>query len=235
VSDIRYDPVTFSYWIGETKLKSVSSLIKSVTPTFDKERVSLYCAKKEGISQAEILRQWEIKGEESRRKGTEVHTYVDKFLSGKSDPVLDAMNVRIPEMNAFDSAWKSMQNALGAKVSGRELTIGNESLGIAGRLDVLLDTFLGGQERKSVIDWKTGKLSMDNRFAKLIPPFDDCDDSDLAKYSLQLSAYRLILEENGTACADSYLVHLKSDGTYFIHKAIDYRDRLSAWLKSRKD
>lgn len=236
MEEIRFVPENHSYWIGDKCLESVTTLIKSLSKPFDRERISKYSAVKAGVSQDEILEQWEKKAEIGRERGTMVHSYIDDVFEDKHDILLSQMNVKIPEMTAFDNAWAAFRERLRAKVSRREFIVGSSELGVAGRIDVILQILLSdGEERNCLFDWKTGKFERSNRFEKLLAPFDDQDDCELVKYSLQLSMYRLILEKSGIEkqLGDSYLVHLKSDGTFFIHRAIDYRDRLHSWLTYR--
>jgi ATP-dependent exoDNAse (exonuclease V) beta subunit len=235
MQNIRFVASDHSYWIGDIRLDSVTTLVKSITPEFDREKILAHCAKKEGVSEEEIVSQWERKAEQGREKGTMVHSYIEDVLDGKHDILLSEMNVKIPEMRAFDSAWMAFTSRLKAKVRSKEAVVGDAGLRVAGRLDLLLDVIAEGIEETCLMDWKTGKFQRDNRFAKLLPPFDDLDDCEYEKYSLQLSTYRLLLDvgQPEIRCKNGYLVHLKSDGTFFIHRAKDYRERVHQWLKAR--
>jgi hypothetical protein len=196
-SKIVYDDYKHSYTINGKPLISVTTLINYLVPEFDKETISQRSAQKRGVSQAEILREWEQSGEIARDKGTRLHQYVEDVMAGRLDPVLANVNWRLPEMDAFDEAWKAMRSNLKAKVARQEWTIGDEELGVAGRLDCLLALQPNSVEPFfSVWDLKTGKLDVENRFAFMLPPFEDYEDSKFNRYSVQLSLYRLILERN---------------------------------------
>lgn len=235
MSDIRFNAEDHSYWIGDTRLESVTTLIKSLSRPFDRDAVSKHSAAKANVSQEQILAEWDKKSQESLDRGTMVHSYVDDIFSGQHDLILSEMNVKIPEMQAFDGAWAVFRSRLNARLVRKEFIVGSAELGVAGRVDVMLAVDLECVKTKCLFDWKTGKFQRSNRFSNLLPPFDDQDDCELVKYSLQLSLYRLLLEksEPDDIYGNGYLVHLKSDGTYFIHRAIDFRNRLEAWLKER--
>jgi hypothetical protein len=233
-SKIVYDDRQHSYAINGKPLISATTLINYVVPEFDKETVSQRSAQKRGISQAEILREWEQSGEIARDKGTRLHQYVEDVMAGRFDPVLASVNWRFPEMDAFDEAWKAMRSNLKAKVARQEWTIGDEELGVAGRLDTTLALQPPSLEPFfSVWDWKTGKMDVENRFAFMLPPFQDYEDSKFNRYSVQLSLYRLILERNKPSMklGDSYILHLRDDGSYHLHRAHDFREILTDWLK----
>jgi hypothetical protein len=122
---IRFKPSDHSYWIGDTLLESVTTVVKSLTPEFDRERVSLLCAKKAKVSQEEILAEWGRKGEEARERGTMVHAYIEDKINGRHDPILDSLNERLPEQDAFDKAWSMFQSTLKAEVVAQEVTVGD--------------------------------------------------------------------------------------------------------------
>lgn len=107
-------------------------------------------------------------------------------------------------------------------------------MGIAGTVDALLLSN-DGHRLSHVWDWKTGKeFKTENRFQNLLPPFEDLPDSDLSAYSLQLSLYRLIIERNTSLeVGDCYIAHLDPVGGYHIHKALDLRERVESWLRSK--
>lgn len=232
---IRFNAVDHSYWIGDTQLQSVTSLIKTLIPPFDSDRVSAHCAKRDGITQAEVLAQWQAKANASTAKGTRVHSYIEDVLDGIHDPVLTAVNTKIPEMCAFDAAWQLFRDNLRAEVAQKETIVGDEQLRVAGRIDVVLSIQPQSTRFQSVFDWKTGKFERYNRFENLLPPFDDLTASELNKYSIQVSTYRLLLERADPAASygESYLVHLHESGTHHVYKAIDLRERVLAWLSAR--
>lgn len=231
-SKIEVDAVNHGYSINGKNLISATTLIKSITPAFDREGLSLRSAERDGVSQAEILRRWELKGVQGRDRGTRLHQYVEDVMDGKIDPVLQRGNERIPEMEAFDQAWTRLRAELGARRVKQEWVIGDEELGVAGRIDNLM-AITKPDRLFCVFDWKTGKLDIENRFGRLLPPFQKYDASKFNQYSIQLSLYRLILERNQPrmTLSDGYILHLRDDSSYHIHRARDFRGELQEWLK----
>ncbi len=235
-SNIRFNAADHSYWIGDTQLQSVTTLLKSVVPEFDSDGVSKRCAARDGITQEEVLAQWAAKGEIGRARGTMTHSYIEEKLEGTHDPIMDAVNIKSKEMVAFDAAWAVFLTNLKAEIISQEIIVGNERLGVAGRVDLIISVMPEGVPAriKCVFDWKTGKFEKQNRYENLLSPFDDLPNCEYVKYSLQTSLYRLLLElETGEQYGDSYLVHLMDTGTYRVYKATDFRPRLLAWLESR--
>lgn len=229
--EVTFDPADHSYRIDGRRVPSVTALVKSVVPPFDRDRVAANTARKRGESAAAVLAEWDAKAAAGLEKGTRVHAYIEDVMAGTADPVLAAVNEKLPEMAAFDAAWASIREKLGAAVAGREQVVASPSLGVAGRVDALLRLQLpGGKSARCVFDWKTGKFSDRNPFENLLPPWSDLPNSELHVYSLQTSLYRLILEEGGQAYDHCYLVHLSERGTYHVYRSLDFRDRLRAWV-----
>jgi hypothetical protein len=235
-SDIVVDSVNHGYRIGDKNLVSVTTVLKSVIPEFDKDSISLKMAERSGVTQAEILRQWEAKGAKSRDKGTRLHQYIEDVMAGKVDPIMGRVNDRLPEMDAFDDAWTKLRAELDAKVVKQEFVVGDEELGVAGRVDSLISIlpYKAKSRLACIFDWKTGsKFEVTNRYEKLLPPFHAYDNCKLNEYSIQLSLYRLIMERNkpDIQLSDGYILHLREDGTYQLHRARDFREEIAEWLK----
>lgn len=227
-SQITFDNKTHTYRHGTQTLLSVTSVIDRLKPPFDKDGISARLAEKEGRDQAEILKEWERSGEESRDKGTRVHGYIEDVLDGKIDPTMRAINDRIPEMDAFDEAWRRMVGGLNVKTIEKEKIVGDCNFGVAGRCDAILE-FSGNP---CIFDWKTGKKFDEfNHYEKLLPPFDSEDNCHLNAYSIQVSLYRLMIERNTPMrMGDPYILHLRSNGSFHLYRAKDYRARIAGWL-----
>jgi len=233
-ADITFDNKDHSYFLGKKSLVSASTLVSRLKPAFDREGISKRKAESSGISQQELLQQWEQAGEIGRDKGTRLHSYVEDVFDGRVDPVLRGVNARIPEMVAFDAAWQILQSRLKAKLVKKEWMIGDEELGVAGRVDAILSVTEAETERWCVFDWKTGKFESTTKFQYFPPPFEDIPANHWTIYSFQVNLYRLIVERNrpDIVMGDPYLLHLRPDKSYMLHRALDLRERLADWLQN---
>lgn len=230
---IIVDSENHGYRIGEQNLISATTLVSKLKPEFDKETISKRVAERDGISQAEVLRQWEKKGEAGRDRGTRLHNYIEDLIQGKIDPITRAINDRIPAMDAFDKVWEKMRSKMEAVIAHQECVVGDAQYGVAGRVDAIFSLNIKGNDSLHIFDWKTGKFRTENQYEKLLAPFSDIDNCEINAYSIQLSLYRLILEKHcDMNLGDSYLVHLRDDGEYMIHRAKDFRQRIHEWLEN---
>lgn len=227
-TQIVFNASTHSYTYHGQPLTSVSRTIGQLKPPFDREGIAARTAAKTGQTVTEILAEWDHRSQVAMARGTRVHEWIAQSLRGELPIQADmflALNQRLPEMDAFEKFWANPQ--VTTEVTQVEWVIGDEELGIAGTVDCVLL----GADILHIFDWKTGKFVIQNRFQKLLPPFNDLDDCELVNYSLQLSLYRLIIERNTSqVLGDSYIVHLMTDGTFWVHPALDLRGRLIEWL-----
>lgn len=228
-SQIKFDADEHRYFLNGKELRSVTNLLKDYQKPFDRDGIAQRVANRESRSTAEVLAEWDAKGERARVIGTAVHAHIEKVLRGESDGQLSldpflGFNIKLPEIIAFDRLWCDLAPTVSYLKDHIEWVIGDESLGLAGTVDTVL--FSPQTGKYHIWDWKTGKFDLNNRYENLLHPFSNTEASKLNIYSLQTSLYRLIIERNtGLDFGDSYLVHLSEQGAQ-IHRAVDFREIL---------
>jgi hypothetical protein len=232
-SKIVYDDSYHSYAINGKKLVSASTVADLLTPPFDRDTILAAQVAKKGQSKEDILKEWDETGKFGRDRGSRLHQFVEDTMAGRVDPILRAINDPLPEMDAFETAWGRLVVGKKARLCKKEWIIGDEELGVAGRVDALITVELDGVQEYCVFDWKTGKFDIKSYGDEtLLPPLGREPSTKLTQYSIQLSLYRLILERNNPKdnFGDAYLVHLRPDGTVNTMRAKDYRKPLKEWL-----
>lgn len=233
-SQIKFDADKHLFYLGNLRLTPVTTVIKQFQKPFDRDGIGQRVSSQENRPLAEVLAEWDAKGERARVIGTTVHEHIEKTLRGEADGQLSfdpflILNTKLPEITAFDRLWSDLAPTVSYCKDHIEWVIGDESLGIAGIVDTML--FSPQTKKYHLWDWKTGKFDLTNPYENLLGPFSHLDASKLHIYSLQLSLYRLIIELNTDLdLGDSYLVHLSAQGTQ-IHRAIDLREPLLKWFE----
>ena len=104
---------------------------------------------------------------------------------------------------------------------------------ICGTFDMLYWDDGGGDPGKAgfvLLDYKTN-ASLTNDFSRkfdtrLLSPFEDIYQESLGTYTIQLSAYSMLLEDIGIKLKGRVLVWLKDDGTYQLVPVADVSERL---------
>jgi hypothetical protein len=248
--NFKFDPVAHSYTYINPEtgkpvqiFESVSGFISQFKKPFDSEKIAGFVAKSRGTTKEIILEEWKATAKEGTDLGTYVHEWIEDFYNKKSPiyPQLDCTHSieahdpmgtwdeRIYDrIQKFKEIYEDRLHRLTAK--HQELRIFSRKWGIAGTLDVLfyLDPYF------YVGDWKTNKKFTDDehkdgRRQKLLYPFEDLWDNNLNGYSIQISMYRLMLEEAGFETKGGFLVWIGPECPK-LYKTLDLRDRLKEFL-----
>lgn len=190
-----------------TKLKSVGSMVKTLSQPFDRHEKSLAGAAKEGTTQAEILLKWDRNRMASIKKGADVHEHIRKVLSGEpldSDDAFLAHNPpssAVNEIATFDKLWENLKKDL----TPVEIEMKFNALGLTGVVDVIFEDNSGDL---SLVDWKTGKFDAFSPFGNLKDPFCELSDSKLNQTKLQLALYKIALLDLGYNISRCYAVRI---------------------------
>jgi hypothetical protein len=219
----RFDEAAHEYWLGERQLTNWSAWIKNYKDVFDREAQAPRTAAKRGISVQAVLAEWDF----SEWLGTQTHAYIERRYTWGPDAELRSANQEVAlRCEKFEQLRAGRLKDF-APVA-QELRIFHEPTGLCGTLD-----FLGWHvptQQLYVLDWKTNKAIGTDQgpiWRMLKGPFADLGDHEHNVYSLQISLYRILLEEAGILTAGGAIVHLPAGtapGT--IYQAIDYRSRL---------
>jgi len=181
-----------TYIIEETKqkLKSCTQFIHEFIPEFEKDRISKRVAEKCGLTQEEILQQWEDEKNLACDLGTQVHAYAESFLLGNKLPKITNEKAKI-FLNGLDPVLAYLKNEY--ELVDSEKIIFSPRLGISGTIDLLMRK----GNRIYIFDWKTNKKIKTEGFnhQKCLYPIEHLEDCNLNHYSLQLNIYKTILIE----------------------------------------
>lgn len=211
---------------------SVTGFISRFKEKFDAETVAARVAKKRGVSKSEVLNEWKETSETAMDLGTIVHKWIEDFYSGLN-PEMPADSELQRRVNNFIELHESRLNKL--TPVHQEFRLFSRKWGLAGTMDALFslndDYYVG--------DWKTNKKfttdeeSKTDRFAKkLLWPFDDLWDNSVNGYSIQLSLYRLMMqEEAGFETKGAFLVWIGPNEKPKLYKTVDLRERLYNYLQ----
>lgn len=207
--------------------ESVSGFIDQFKKPFD-TNISKYVAKSRGVTQQEILNEWKSLADEGKRVGTVVHKWIEDYYNG-INPELTGDETVDHRINLFLELHESKLNKLTS--IEQEFRVFSRDWGIAGTVDIIFE--LNG--KYYVGDWKTNREFKDNdhpkgRRDRLLYPFEKHWNNNLTGYSLQISTYRLLLEEAGFETDGGFLISLSQTGCK-LYKTLDFREELRNHLK----
>lgn len=241
--NIKFEPEAHKYWFEGLNIKpeeliSATGLTGSLHKPFDSEFWATKKAKDRGCTKEMILEEWDHKAKRACDKGTLVHYYMECNLSGKPFEIIPELN-REEIVEAFQKTKPSADRFLDMYIKTGELIpvrsevrVGIPEWKVVGTIDQL---FLDRNGKLWIYDWKTnGKFTTENRWENLLPPFENCPDTNLHAYSAQLSIYRLILEKIGLQIEGCKLIWLSEMSKVFQeHQCFDFREKAKLLIDSR--
>ncbi len=226
---------TYVYLDGATgrpvqSFTSVTGFISRFKKKFDSDFWAKKKAQQLGKTKDEILAEWKQTADTAVDLGTVVHKWIEDFYNGLNPP--DPEDPRVLER--VDRFRRLHADRL-YKLSPikQEFRLFSRKWGIAGTTDAIFKL----NDRYYLGDWKTNKkfttdFHPKGKYGKLLYPFEDLWDNALNSYSIQLSLYRLILQEEAGFLTDgSFLVWIGPEEKPELHKTLDLRDRLYDYLQ----
>jgi hypothetical protein len=212
-----FDEEPHIYYVNSIKVDtSVTSFVHSFFPHFNEKKWAKVCARKgkkpdnkySGMTENDILCQWEENRVQSTTNGTFLHKSIEKFYNN-----IQVENETI-EFKYFLKFYDKFKEEL---IPYRtEWEIFHEELDLAGSIDMV---FQNNDGTFSIYDWKRSKeikkLSSEFGFS----PLEHLPNANFWTYSLQLNVYKYILTTKyNLTVTDLYLVVFHPDE--FTYKRI---------------
>lgn len=228
-----------TYTYDRLKLDSVTTFLKNFKEPFQRDYWIKEKARQRGVDPSVIENEWTSAANKSTKLGTNVHKWIEDFWSGMNPEMPDDTE-EVERINKFKELYESKFKNLVPLQS--ELKIFSKKWRLAGTID---QPFLMWDEKREKIlfligDWKTNKEFKHDqhpkgRYKKLLRPFHTLYENQHNEYSIQISLYRLIIEEElGIETESGFLVHIGPDGPAKIYPAKDLRGPLRAYLDQNR-
>ena len=213
----NFEEKTHSYYYqGKRVNLSVTQYIERFFEPFDRDSISKKYAEKHGLSQQEVIEEWDKKGKVASISGTMIHSYLENAKRGKTfepdyreaikenlfDEVKERYEILLPQAAAFH------QETLGRLFPIHlEYTVGIRDI-IAGNIDMLCWNHKAQEfqiwDYKNLKEYTTRNLY--GKHAK--ESFDYLEDTTQTHYSIQLNTYKAILQRVlGIKIGKCYIVH----------------------------
>ncbi len=215
-SHLSFEPSEHIYlYDGRIQLTAVSNIINQFFVPFDSIGLSERVARRDGVSQCEVLEDWDCKGVESREIGTFLHTQIESFFSNKPMSMTThfCYNGEFVQVNKDVSIKEEMsyfRNFLRDNPIApfrTEWHIFDMELKIAGTIDLLCRN----GNHFDMYDWKRSRKASPNEtvWRNGINGLERVPDISFYHYALQQNLYKFILEKNyGITVENMYIVVL---------------------------
>lgn len=183
---MKLDKKTHTYIdTDKNKYFSVSHVLDSLETPFDPDGlIAVKVAAREGCSVAEIQARWAKIGQDSMTRGTEIHSALQKYI----------------ETGKKSTKWKDViESFQKIKFQGTlksEQILHNKNYKLAGTTDLIEEA----KNYHNIYDFKTSKnIDFFNAYNQqmMLPPVEHMPQCNYSRYSLQLSFYAWMLEQEG--------------------------------------
>lgn len=232
--ELKFYPEKHIYTYHGISLISVSSAIESFFPVFDSDYWAIRKSHVRGCTPQEILEEWNIQGEKSRKIGTFMHLQIENYFLGNSisERYLFAFDGHLNSISSIESIGKELnlfynfvqeRNINSSNIYRTEWSIYDKKYTIAGTIDLLCLN----NNQYEMYDWKRSSKLIDKKNSMIIKEdsyqksglgdLSNISDSSYYRYCLQQNLYRYILKENYDIDVDKMtLVILHSDYDKYI-------------------
>jgi len=217
--------------------ESVTGLVGKFKKPFASHFIAGRVANKRGVSRESVLNEWAQISNTALTLGTAVHKWIEDFYNGE-DPSIPEDPIIAGRVRKFKQLYEARLNQL--TPIKQEFRVFSRKWNLAGTMDKLAK-FEGDSTKYYVGDWKTNKKFTtdevpEGRGQKLLWPFDDLYDNSLNSYSIQISTYRLLLQEEANfPTHGGFVVWIGPEGDPQIHKTLDLRDRIQYYLNKKQN
>ena len=219
---INLEEDTHTYFLQNSNInfQSVTEFIHTFFKEFDENKIANKLKsihpRYTGMTAKELIEKWNS----NRDRGTKVHKEIEDYILKKDNNTYD-----MKSKQAIDFINKKCIKD--SNVLLPELIIYSEKLKLAGTIDLVIYNKLTNQI--SLIDWKTNKKINKKAFREsdtgLRWPTKSLPDCNFTHYTLQLSLYKYILQNNYNIKVNGiFLMHLK-DETYELYKC-NYKESI---------
>lgn len=217
--DLTFQEEGHIYHVNGEPIKcSVSDKIKDFYLPFDKKNKSFITAQRKGVSQSEIIKDWDYKRDISIIKGKKAHLFGELY----------PFNRELRPQSQFDIAIMKFWGELPSHVVPiiTEAKMYHKEQLYAGTADGILFNTLTG--KYIIIDYKTNlDLFKNYKGQKMLGPFSHLLDNSFNKYQLQLSYYQILFEQMEDAIVSSRkLIWLRPDGNYQLYDTENFTNIL---------
>jgi len=217
------------------KYISVTTFIHSLFPPFDADHIlqkmrsssNWTKSKYYGLTDPQILNQWEEKKNEAAHAGTQMHKAIEEYYNDLPLPMECSL-----ELQYFQHFQDRIIVPKGYRPYRTEWCVYDIGTKIAGSIDMVYQLHEGDDVNLAIYDWKrVESIRTSNSYSTAVPPFEDIPDCNFYHYAIQLNVYRHILEKNyGKKIHELKLVVLHPSNMDFMTVDVPFLDDIVSRL-----
>ena len=219
---VVFNQENHSYFLGDKKLISVTTILSKFKNEFDSDYWSKKIAERENTTQEIILKKWKDKAFKSTEIGTAIHKIFEDYVNNNYSVLNERLVFQFNELNPeFYLEFNQKKDVVlrfindffvskRLKPLESEFIVYNDFL--AGQIDMICKD---SNNNFYILDFKTNEKIEGNSYGKKMKGiFNDLNDCSFYHYCIQLSIYKKILKEY--EINKMFLVHITTERYNFI-------------------
>jgi ATP-dependent exoDNAse (exonuclease V) beta subunit len=219
---VCFESETHSYFLGEKKLESVTTLLSRFKNKFDSDFYSKKIAKRDNKTQQEVLNEWKEKANKSCDIGTAIHKIFEDYFYNKYSFINSEFSIELSEVKPeyyiefFNKSLIAVKFIKDFFITKRLIPVASEYIVyndfIAGQIDMVCKD---SKDNFYIIDFKTNSKIDKNSYGKSMKDFFKIyQDSTYYHYCIQLSIYKELLKKY--KINRIFLIHITEENYEFI-------------------
>jgi hypothetical protein len=236
--DLVFEEKLHRYTRNGKTLVSVTQLLDRVIKPFDEVKASEASARRRTRETGVVITPEEVRAEWAKKRvevwepkkkafgtsGTRLHRIAEAVVFDRYTPCGDDQGDKLHGL------WQQIK-AKGVRALAAELKMNHPVYLLAGTCDLLAE----GSKGLWVGDWKQNdKFTHVGGWPNFLPPFEDLLDNKLTVFSIQVSMYRVMIEDHlGVETAGGFIGYVPAgERPAAFHMCHDLRGRVRSWLKT---
>lgn len=214
---VYLEPISHTYIHidGLYQYKSVSHLLSLYKNKFDAQNISKRVAKRRGLTQDEVLQEWQDINTTATTYGSKIHDNLEQWIKMNGFYFSQDEELKKVFKSAREIGVLSAENILAEEI------LHMDDLGIAGTSDLIHDH----GNYFNILDYKTNKkLDFINQYGDWMkPPLQHLSDCSYNHYALQLSIYAYMYNrQTGKPLGSLTILWWDRDKQEFIRYPVPY-------------
>lgn len=232
--DFIFDEIPHKYYLAGENLPSATGIPHKFCRYVDWVHWQQVKATELDMTPAEVKAMWQANTDAACLLGTNIHKFIENHIGDIPQSLGDYSDEEQVMIKGFLAFYETRMKGKLIPIA-QELRMFSERMGIAGTLDNLsyLPDSSGTGGKVLILDMKTNAKWEDDRnkrYSKLLNEFSSEWDNKANHYSIQLSIYRLMLEEIGVQVADTLVIYIPRDGETKLIRCKDYTPQLKEYF-----
>jgi hypothetical protein len=231
--DFVFDEIPHKYYLREKLMPSSTSIPHRFVKPVDWAHWHKVKGEEFGMEPEEVKAMWQANTDAACLLGGNIHKFIENHISGIPDSVDNYSPEEQVMIQNFLAFYETRMKDL--IPVAQELRMFSEAMWVAGTLDNLSwkPDAEGEGGKLFILDYKTNAKWEDDsnkKYSRMLNVFGTEYDNKANHYSIQLSIYKIMLEEAGITVDDLLVIYIPREDVPRLIRCRDYTPQLKKYF-----